>query len=202
MPSPARPEAIGQAGLMWPHRRAKWAAYTARTMKALTLLVVGLLVSCAPTMNAPTVGRIVNSATGEEGRISFAPGALRPRLGEPFAPDNATIQIGGQTYTGRTAILEGAASSPLPAGWGLSVTFAGGGAVGQNGAVGFGTTISTPSQGGSAPPVVRTGNLIARTAAAASEPVRTLTCTLTVDERGHGIGECTGQDNVKYALQF
>lgn len=175
------------------------AAYTALTMKALPLLVVGLLVACAPTMNAPTLGRIVNSATGEEGRLTFAPGALRPRLGEPFAPDNATIQIGGQTYTGRTAILEGAASSPLPAGLGLSVTFAGGGAVGQNGAVGFGTTISTPNQGGSVPPVVRTGNLIARTA---SEPVRTLICTLTVDERGHGIGECTGQDNVKYALQF
>lgn len=155
-----------------------------------------LLSACAPTQTGPQLGRIVNGATGEEGTVSFTRGSLRPRVADPFAPDNATIRIGGLTYTGRTVILSGSAL-PLPAGWSLSVGVGGDTGLGQGGALGWGTQLDSPPAGRAVP--TRSGNLIARTAGAAP---RTLTCTLSVDEREHGIGECTGQDGVRYALQF
>lgn len=161
------------------------------------VLAAALLAGCAPTTTAPQQGRIVNSVTGEEGRVTFTPGTLRPRLGDPFAPDNATIVIGGQTYSGRTAILDGGPPSLLPAGWGLSLAFGGSATTGNGTQLGLGTSLGTADR--RAAPVARSGNLIARTA---GTPPRTLTCTLTVDEREHGIGECTGSDGVKYALQF
>lgn len=164
---------------------------------ALSLLCTALLAGCAPTMTAPQQGRIVNSVTGEEGRITFAVGSLRTRLGDPFAADNATIQIGGQTYAGRTAILDSVPSTFLPAGWGLSVAFGGHATTGSGTQVGLGTRLGTTEP--RARPVARSGNLIARTA---GETPRTLVCTLTVDESEHGIGECTGNDGVSYALQF
>ena len=160
-------------------------------------LAATLLAACAPTATVPQQGRIVNSVTGEEGRLTFLPGTLRPRLGDPFAPDNATIQIGGQTYSGRTAILDSGPASPLPAGWGLSLAFGGSATTGTGNQLGLGAQVG--SQDRRAFPVARSGNLIARTA---GESPRTLTCTLSVDEREHGIGECTGNDGVKYALQF
>ncbi|PNY83139.1 hypothetical protein CVO96_16165 [Deinococcus koreensis] len=163
----------------------------------LGVLVAALLAGCAPAVTGPQPGRIVNSVTGEEGRLTFAPGSLRPRLGEPFAPDNATIVIGGQTYSGRTAILDSGSASTLPAGWGLSLSFGGSAITGSGNQLGLGAQVGTPDR--RAAPVARIGNLIARTAGASP---RTLTCTLTVDEREHGIGECTGNDGVKYALQF
>lgn len=169
-------------------------------MKLATLLLsaasLGVLASCAPTATSPQVGRIVNSVTGQEGTVSFVRGSLQPRLGDPFAADNATIRIGGQTYSGRTVLLSGGAGSPLPAGLGLSLSVGGSAAVGENGAVAVGTRLDTPRPGA---PKVRSGNLIARTA---GTPTLTLTCTLSVDESEHGIGECTGNDGVKYALQF
>lgn len=162
----------------------------------LGVTLAGVLASCAPTMTGPQMGRIVNSVTGQEGTVSFVRGTLQPRLGNPFAADNATIRIGGQTYSGRTAILSGSAASLLPAGLGLSLSVGGSAAIGENGAVALGTRLDTPRPGTA---TVRSGNLIARTASA---PTLTLTCTLTVDEAEHGIGECTGNDGVKYALQF
>ncbi|WP_295816535.1 hypothetical protein [uncultured Deinococcus sp.] len=163
---------------------------------ALIVLAAALLAACAPAVSGPRQGRIVNSVTGTEGSVSFVAGSLRPRVGDPFAPDNATITIGGQTYTGRTAIVDGAgAGAALPAGWGLSVGFGASSAAFTNGLVGVGTRLDSPRH----PPVARIGNLIARTATA---PVLTLTCTLTVDETEHGIGECTGNDGTRYALQF
>ncbi|MFC6664151.1 hypothetical protein ACFP9V_01430 [Deinococcus radiopugnans] len=162
----------------------------------LGAVLAGVLASCAPTVAGPQLGRIVNSVTGQEGTVSFVRGTLQPRLGNPFAADNATIRIGGQTYSGRTAILNGSAASLLPAGLGLSLSVGGSAAVGENGAVAVGTRLDTPRPGA---PAVRSGNLIARTA---GTPTLTLTCTLTVDESEHGIGECTGNDGVKYALQF
>ena len=158
--------------------------------------VAGVLASCAPTMTGPQVGRIVNSVTGQQGTVSFTRGTLQPRLGDPFAADNATIRIGGQVYSGRTAVLNGGAEGPLPPGWGLSVALGGTAAVGDSGMLGIGTRLDTPRPRA---PRVRSGNLIARTAGA---PTLTLTCTLTVDETERGIGECTGNDGVKYALQF
>ena len=162
----------------------------------LSAACVAALVSCAPTATGPQVGRIVNSVTGQEGTVSFMRGTLQPRLGDPFAADNATIRIGGQTYSGRTTILNGNAGSLLPAGLGLSFSVGGGVATGEGSAVAVGTRLDTPRPGAA---TVRNGNLIARTAAG---PTLTLTCTLTVDETEHGIGECTGNDGVKYALQF
>lgn len=165
---------------------------------ALTVLAAALLASCAPSVTAPRQGRIVNSVTGTEGVVTFTPGTLRPRLGDPFAPDNATITFGGQTYLGRTAIVDGSgAGNALPAGWGFSFSLGGTSNAGNSGALGFGTNLHSPDP--HRPPVARIGNLIARTAAA---PILTLTCTLTVDETEHGIGECTGNDGTKYALQF
>ncbi|CAM3954436.1 hypothetical protein [Deinococcus marmoris] len=169
-------------------------------MKLTPLLLcaafAGVLASCAPTVTGPQVGRIVNSVTGQEGTVSFTRGTLQPRLGDPFSADNATIRIGGQTYSGRTAILNGGTTSPLPAGLGVSLSLGGTAAVGSNAAVGIGTRVDTPRPRAA---VTRNGNLIARTATA---PTLTLTCTITVDESEHGIGECTGNDGVKYALQF
>ncbi len=166
------------------------------TVTLLGAALVGVLASCAPTLAGPQMGRIVNSVTGQEGTVSFVRGTLQPRLGNPFAGDNATIRIGGQTYSGRTAILNGSVASLLPAGLGLSLSVGGSAAVGENGSVALGTRLDTPRPGA---PAVHSGNLIARTAGA---PTLTLTCTLTVDEAEHGIGECTGNDGVKYALQF
>ncbi|THF88527.1 hypothetical protein E7T09_04810 [Deinococcus sp. KSM4-11] len=166
---------------------------------ALTVIAAALLASCAPTVTAPHQGRIVNSVTGTEGVVTFTPGTLRPRLGDPFAQDNATITIGGQAYSGRTAIVDGSsgAGNPLPAGWGLSFGFGASSAAFTNGMVGIGTRLDSPDRHG--PPVARIGNLIARTG---GTPVLTLTCTLTVDENEHGIGDCTGNDGAKYAMQF
>lgn len=158
--------------------------------------VAGVLASCAPALTGPQVGRIVNSVTGQEGTVSFTRGTLQPRVGDPFAADNAAIQIAGQTYSGRTAIVNGDTVSPLPAGFGLSVALGGSTTIGDNGAVGIGTRLDTPRPRAA---VTRSGNLIARTA---GTPTLTLTCTLTVDESERGIGECTGNDGVKYALQF
>ncbi|CAM4044134.1 hypothetical protein [Deinococcus frigens] len=162
----------------------------------LSAAFAGVLASCAPNVTGPQVGRIVNSVTGQEGTVSFSRGTLQPRLGDPFASDNATIRVGGQTYSGRTALLNSGAVSPLPAGVGLSLSLGGTAAIGTNGAVGIGTRIDTPRPRAA---VTRSGNLIARTA---GTPTLTLTCTLTVDETEHGIGDCTGNDGVKYALQF
>ncbi|MDV6374814.1 hypothetical protein [Deinococcus arenicola] len=162
----------------------------------LSAIFAGVLASCAPTVTGPQVGRIVNSVTGQEGTVSFLRGTLQPRVGDPFAADNAAIQIAGQSYSGRTAIVNGGAVSPLPAGLGLSLSLGGSAAIGDNGAVGIGTRLDTPRPRAA---LTRSGNLIVRTA---GTPTLTLTCTLTVDESEHGIGECTGNDGVKYALQF
>lgn len=183
-----------------PHGPVRPGAYTDGTMNLTSVLLgaacVGVLAACAPSATGPQMGRIVNSVTGQEGTVSFTRGTLQPRLGDPFAADNATIRIGGQTYSGRTTVLSGSAASLLPAGLGLSLSVGGGVAVGESGAVAVGTRLDTPRPGAA---TVRSGNLIARTASA---PTLTLTCTLTVDESEHGIGECTGNDGVKYALQF
>ncbi|MFN4252943.1 MAG: hypothetical protein ACK4GP_18155, partial [Deinococcus sp.] len=93
-------------------------------MKLHALLGAALLASalgaCAPALTAPQTGRIVNARTGEEGAVTFTRGTLTPRVGDPFAPDNATIRIGGRTYAGRTYLIGGGA---LPGGLGFSVAF-------------------------------------------------------------------------------
>lgn len=167
-----------------------------RTAPILSAALLVLLASCAPTMTGPRVGRIVNGTTGAEGSVSFTRGTLRPRLGDPFAADNAVIQIGGQTYTGRTVVLDGRPGATLPYGLEFSVGFGGGTNVGTNGFFGWDTHAQTPR---THQPVTRSGNLIARTASARPS---TLTCTLLIDADEHGIGDCTGSDGARYTLQF
>ncbi|WP_034383402.1 hypothetical protein [Deinococcus sp. YIM 77859] len=157
---------------------------------ALTCLgAAALLAACAPALTAPTVGRIVNAATGQEGTVNFPPGALS---GGTSSTDNVVIQIGGQTYLGRATLLAAAGTVPLrPA---LDVTFG----------AGFWNTVPGWAWGGQlttgTPQItLRSGNLIARTTGATP---RTLTCTLQVDAEGRGIGECTGSDGARYAMQF
>ncbi|AFD25317.1 hypothetical protein [Deinococcus gobiensis] len=157
-----------------------------------------LLASCAPTLTGPVTGRIVNGQTGEEGTVSFTRGTLRPGYVNGSAGDNVVVRIGSLAYTGRTTIVNGGVVGPLPAGWGLSLGFGGGSRLGDEGALGWGTRLDTPAPGAAAV-TSRTGNLIARTLGASP---RTLTCTLTVDTAEHGIGDCTGSDGAKYALQF
>ncbi|MHA0034506.1 hypothetical protein [Deinococcus sp. PESE-13] len=162
----------------------------------LSLAAVGLLASCAPAVTGPQLGRIVSGSTGEEGTVSIVRGTLRPIVADPFAPDNVTIEIGGQTYKGRTQIV-GRPATALPAGWGLSVGVGGSTRPGDSGqaALGWDTRLDSPRPA----EVSYSGNLIARTNGAR---VRTLTCTLTVDARERGFGECTGENGTKYALQF
>lgn len=158
--------------------------------------IIGLLASCAPTVTGPIAGRIVNGTTGEEGAVSFTRGTLQPRIGDPFAADNAVISIGGTTYRGRSVVLDGGTVSTLPANWGLSLGFSGGTRHGEE-AFGWGTRLDSPRR--DTVSLTRTGNLIARSAA---PNAKTLTCTLLVDAYEHGVGDCTGNNGVKYALQF
>lgn len=166
-------------------------------MKA-TLTCLGcaaLLASCAPTLTAPTLGRIVNAGTGQEGVVTFQPGTLGNWGGSARGGDNVTVQVGGQTYTGRAALLDVTTVYPRRPVFDLSL--------------GFGSSFWDPASdwvwGGSlrAPAtsrvILRTGNLIAKTAGPAP---RTLTCNLQVDASEHGIGDCTGSDGARYAMQF
>ncbi|PTA69485.1 hypothetical protein [Deinococcus arcticus] len=153
--------------------------------------VLTLLAACAPTMTAATPGRLVNTQTGEEGTVTFTRGTLSPRLGDPFAPDNATLRIGGRTYTGRTYLI---GNGSLPGGLGVSVAF---GASNTGSAPAAFETATRVDAGRPVPAL--TGNLIAR---AQGEPPALLTCTLTVDAQERGIGECFDGAGVRYALQF
>ncbi|MBZ9753077.1 hypothetical protein K7W42_19755 [Deinococcus sp. HMF7604] len=150
-----------------------------------------LLAACAPAVTAAQPGRIVNTQSGAEGTVSFTRGTLSPRLGDPFAPDNATLTIGGRTYTGRTYLIGGGS---LPGGLGVSVAF------GTSNVSGEPTAVAAQTRVDAGRPVpAYTGNLIAR---AEGEPPALLTCTLTVDTRERGVGECIDGAGVRYALQF
>lgn len=154
-----------------------------------------LLASCAPTLTASTIGRIVNASTGQEGTVTFLPGALRTRAGDPFGGNNTTVVIGGQTYGGRAALLDAVTAPPPRSGVNFGLAF-GSGQASSDSVLGWGLALGTPP----APrTTLRTGNLIAKTAGTSP---RTLTCTLQVDESGHGVGDCTGNDGTRYVMQF
>lgn len=159
-----------------------------------SLGLAALLSACTPSLTAATSGRIVNAATGEQGTVSFLPGALRPQP-PGQSGDNVTVVIGGQSYVGRAAVLEGGPAASAAAPLALSVGF--GASVGSAGS-GFGVAarVGTPPASSA---TLRSGNLIARTAGATP---RTLTCTLQVDTAERGFGECTGSDGVRYVMQF
>ncbi|MXV18047.1 hypothetical protein [Deinococcus xianganensis] len=164
-------------------------------MKSHVLLGAALLASvlgaCAPAVTAPQTGRIVNAVTGEEGTATFTRGTLTPRVGDPFAPDNATIRIGGLTYTGRTYLIGNGA---LPGGLGFSVAFGASSGTDGSAFTGGGTRVE-----GGRPVPAYTGNLIARVD---GDAPGILTCTLTVDAQERGVGECFDGAGTRYALQF
>lgn len=164
------------------------------------LMLLGLaavLAACTPALVGPPTGRIVNASTGEEGTVSFVGGSLQPLLGTSRLDNNVTIQIGEQTYVGRTVIIDTASPAPSPLDFGLAFNFGStwDGTGNRDPYYGVGGTARTPAQR----LVSRTGNLIARTDGNAS---RTLTCTLTVDTQEHGYGDCTDSSGVRYVLQF
>ncbi len=156
------------------------------------LSIAALLASCAPALNPPVTGRIVNATNGQEGTVTFSPGALSGGTSNPFGGNNTTIQVGGQTYGGRTALVD--ASSTVTVRPAVDVGFGFG--TGPYSDPFFGTRLGTTTQTRNA---LRTGNLIAKSFAA---PTRTITCTLQVNDGYHGVGECTGSDGARYALQF
>lgn len=158
---------------------------------ALPLLGTGLLASCAPTLNTPVTGRIVNTSTGQEGTITFTRGTLQPRLDGPNAPNNVSISLGGQTYTGRTVILNTSTSTPS---WNTRFDWIYPSRP-WNTTFGLRTGFDLPSQ----TQLNRTGNLIARTT---TNPPQTMTCNLTIDPYEHGIGDCIDGQGTRYALQF
>lgn len=164
-------------------------------MKRLAILLGcgALLASCAPTITGPVTGRIVNNTTGQEGTVSFTRGTLKPRLDGPNAADNAVLNIGGRTYTGRTVIINsGVNTTPN---WSASFDWVAGNRAWGPG-FGWRTGFDTPRND---VVVSRTGNLIAKTTA---QPTQTLTCTLNVDVYEHGVGDCLGSDGTRYTLQF
>ncbi|MBB5233401.1 hypothetical protein [Deinococcus budaensis] len=159
-----------------------------------SLGLAALLSACTPALTAATSGRIVNAATGEQGTVSFLPGALRPQP-PGQSGNNVTLVIGGQSYVGRAAVLEGGPAASGTGSLGLSLGF--GASVGSAGSGwGLAARVGTPPAPSA---TLRSGNLIARTAGAAP---RTLTCTLQVDTAERGFGECSGEGGVRYVLQF
>ncbi|MEW6421584.1 MAG: hypothetical protein AB1511_07630, partial [Deinococcota bacterium] len=57
-----------------------------------------LFAACAPSLTAPTLGRIVNAGTGQEGVVTFLPGALwSGGTATGNTGHNVTVQIGNQT---------------------------------------------------------------------------------------------------------
>lgn len=179
-----------------PHGVVSSPRYSEAIMKRLALPFALLaLASCAPTVTGPITGRIVNGKTGQEGSVSFTRGTLKPRLDGPNAADNAFIQIGGQSYVGRTVLINVTTAAPTTD-WGFGLSFGSGGPF-RDGVFGWDTRWGRNNFERTT--VSRTGNLIART----SGPVTlTLTCNLNVDVYEHGVGECTGNDGTKYAMQF
>lgn len=156
--------------------------------------LAGLLSACAPTLSLSTVGRVVNSATGEEGSVTFAPGALRARAGDALGSPNVTLQVGSRRYSGRVALVDVAAAPARPnLSFSVGVGFSTGVPAGGSASVGLGTPRESERSG------TRTGNIIARTGGDAS---LTLTCTLAVDPGEHGVGDCAASDGARYVLQF
>lgn len=164
------------------------------TLACLSTAALLALASCAPALNPPVTGRIVNAASGQEGTVTFHPGALRGQTGDPFGGNNTTVQIGGLTYGGRTTLIS--ASTTVTVRPSLDVGLGFGFGSGLYADPFFGTRVGTTTRTRDS---LRTGNLIAKTF---GQTPRTLTCTLQVDDANHGIGDCTGSEGGRYAVQF
>jgi hypothetical protein len=171
---------------------------TPHLFRPLPLLLAGLLAACAPALPGTPSGRLVNSRTGDEGRVTFT-APLTSRAALPSDPDNVRIVLDGLSYSGRAVVL----GDPFPLG--LSVGVSAGGSIGAAGGAGtilgssLGLGYDTRPEGGA---LTRPGNLIVRSAPGVGGRVRTLTCTFQVDRAMHGIGTCQDEAGVTYGLQF
>ncbi|WP_293913905.1 hypothetical protein [Deinococcus sp.] len=162
---------------------------------AALLLPVALLASCAPTQQG-TAGRIVGTVSGQVGRVVFLNG-FQPRAATPNQPDNVTVQLGQDLYSGTYSVIGGESPIGLSASFGVGGGFGGGnygpGHSGYNGGL---SAAAAPRN------TARPGNLIVQTLRLDKSAIKTLTCTFQADSSGHGVGDCVGSDSAKYALQF
>ena len=160
------------------------------------LALVGLLASCAPAIT-DTAGRIVNKATGEEGRVVFL-GGFQAKAVTPGMSDNVTVQLGQDFYSGQYSVI-GNGVNPL----GVSASFGFGSGYSTANTRPVGTvdggvrTTYAPSRDTS-----RSANLIVRTQRLNQGAIKTLTCDFKADASRHGVGDCTGSDGASYTLQF
>jgi len=138
-----------------------------------------VLASCAPSLNAQyRVGRIVNTQTGEEGRV------LLSGSGSVAGRNAVRVELGQDAYTGEYNVLTSSSAPPR-------VTIGAG--------VGFSNS-DGPAwyvTGGVRPSDLRDGSLIAK-----SPNGKVMTCQFVVDPRSHGNGTCTDNAGARYALQF
>lgn len=161
-----------------------------RSVVLLSLASVSLLVACAPTIT-DTAGRMVNKVSGQEGRVVFL-GGFQARPAAPGTPDNVTVQLGQDLYSGQYSVIGNEA--PVGLSFGFSSGFSSDDGFFHGG---YGADLRTPA----ARNLARPGNLIVKTLKSGSA-AKTLTCTFQADASGHGVGDCRGSNGAMYALQF
>ncbi|WP_420595882.1 hypothetical protein [Deinococcus sp.] len=160
------------------------------------LALAGLLASCAPAIT-DTAGRIVNKASGQEGRVQFL-GGFQAKAVTPGMADNVTVQLGQDFYSGQYSVI-GSSSNAL----GVSASFGFGSGYRSADTRPVGTvdgglrTTYDPRRD-----TARPGNLIVKTQRLNTAAIKTLTCDFKADASRHGVGDCTGSDGASYTLQF
>lgn len=148
-------------------------------MKPALLLLASavVLASCAPALTASQrTGRLVNVASGQEGRITLTGATITGR-------GAVRVELGGEALTGEYNVLGGDARF----GFGVSV-----GASSPGANVLFGNI-----QASRVPDGTRSGTIIAK-----SESGFVLTCDFLVDVENRGNGTCTDARGGRYAFQF
>ena len=93
-----------------------------RSALLLAAVSVSVLAACAPTLT-DTAGRLVNTVSGQEGRVVFL-GGFQTRAATPGMPDNVTVQLGQEFYSGQYSVIGNAA--PVRLRFGLSGGFSSG----------------------------------------------------------------------------
>ncbi|GAA3998772.1 hypothetical protein GCM10022631_07000 [Deinococcus rubellus] len=162
-----------------------------RTAFLLSLASVSLLAACAPTIT-DTAGRLVNTVSGQEGRVVFL-GGFQTRAAVPGTPDNVTVQLGQDFYSGQYSVIGN--DGPVNLRFGLSGGFSSGDGFFRHG---YDAGLRAPAIRN----VARPGNLIVKTLKLDTAAVKTLICTFQADSSGHGVGDCRGSNGATYALQF
>ncbi|AZI43394.1 hypothetical protein EHF33_12100 [Deinococcus psychrotolerans] len=160
---------------------------------ALPLALLGALASCAPTIT-DTAGRLVNAVSGQEGRVLFL-GGFQPRPVVVGTPDNVTVQLGQDLYSGKYSVIGNQNALGVSFGFGVGSSFGGDSGDRRSGYGGLRTSAEARNPTGP-------GNLILKTQRLNTAAVKTITCDFQADASGHGVGNCKGSDGSTYALQF